>query len=157
MDETTVVTAGEAPAGIEVAGIDAGTAGAAKSEPAQRTCNVRDQHTPPAHGYKQRIKYEKRRKNQCQEIRGEKTNLADVDVGAVCVDLRVVRVEHRRVDAVVLHNLLTGVTAPDDVSGGAVLAFPAEAEFLADLEVVARRVNAGVHNGELVAVGWGQT
>ena len=86
------------------------------------------------------------------------THLADVDVGAARVDLRVVRPEEGRVDAVVGDDLVAGVAALDDVRRRAVLADVAEADALAGLQVVALAVDGRVHDRELVAAGgsaWG--
>lgn len=81
----------------------------------------------------------------------EKSHLADVDVGAVGVDLRVVGHEHGGVDAVRGDDLVAGIAALDDVGRLAVLALVAQADALAGLEVVAGAVDLGVRHRELVA------
>jgi hypothetical protein len=81
----------------------------------------------------------------------EGTNLADVDISAVGVDLGVVRHEQGRVDAVDGSDVVACVALLNDVSRRAVLAGVSETEALADLEVVARLVDPGVHDRELVA------
>ena len=126
------VTAGTAPEGIAVAGMTDAD-GAANSDAAQSTCAEGQSFT-----------------------RGKKGGpyLADVDVAAVRVDLGVVRVEHRRVDAVVRDDLVARVAALHDVRRRAVHAGRAKAELLAGQQVVARRVNTGVRHRKLVAGEW---
>lgn len=81
------------------------------------------------------------------------THLADVEVVALRVELRVEVVEDGRVEAVGLRDVVAGVAELDDVRGAAVLALVAEAERLARLEVVALRVDGRVHDRKLVAGG----
>ena len=81
----------------------------------------------------------------------KKSHLADVHVGAVGVDLRVVSPEHGGVDGVVGDDLVAGVAALDDVGRLAVLALVAQAEALAGLEVVTGAVDLRVCHRELVA------
>lgn len=71
-------------------------------------------------------------------------NLANVNVGAVLVDLRVVGTEGGRVQAVGGLEPLARVVGLDDVGLLAVRASVAEADNLADLEVLAGLVNGGV-------------
>ena len=75
--------------------------------------------------------------------------LAGVEVVARSINLGVVVVEEGGVDRVRGHEAVAGVARGDNVGGGAVLTLGAKAEDLTGGEVVADRVNAGVHSSEL--------
>lgn len=78
-------------------------------------------------------------------------HLAEIDVGALGVDLRVVAVEDGAVDTVVVPDSAAGVAVGDGVGVGAVFTFGSEADGLAGDEVAAGRVDlAGVHSSQLV-------
>ena len=78
------------------------------------------------------------------------TNLANVDVGAVAVNLGVVVVEDGRVDIVRGLNSLARVTTLDDVGVLAVFAVVTEAKDLIDLQVGASSIDRRVHSRQLV-------
>lgn len=102
---------------------------------------IRTQHTGPDVAHGQRT---------APDTPKDKSDLANIDIGTISVDLRVVGPQHGRVDAVIGHDLVAGVTSLDDVGRLAVLALVAKAEDLIGLEVVAGSVNLRVRDRELV-------
>lgn len=82
------------------------------------------------------------------------TNLADVYVGTVRVDLRVIQVKDGGVDFEVGDDLVTGVARRNDQSFPAVLARVAKAEGGSWHEVCTGWVDGGINRGELIANLW---
>jgi hypothetical protein len=84
----------------------------------------------------------------------EETNLSDIQVGAVRVQLGVVEVENSGVEAPRSGNFVTGIAELHDIRGGAVLARPAETDAGVGDEVAALGVDVvDVDDGELVTGG----
>lgn len=80
------------------------------------------------------------------------THLAGINVGAIRVNLRVVCIEHCRVDASRTSDCVTGVTKGDNMGGSAILAVRGQAEGLAGHKVGAACVNLfDIVDGKLVA------
>jgi len=65
-----------------------------------------------------------------KQVSGISTNLANVNVITLLVDLRVVEVENGRVGSSSLGNTLAGVVSNNNVSGSAVLALISKAKLL---------------------------
>lgn len=85
--------------------------------------------------------------------KNRKAHLANVDVGALRVDLRVVEVQHGGVDTSSRRDVVATLVGGDDVGGGAVLALPAETDGRVGQQVVAAGVDETiVHDGKLVSV-----
>lgn len=135
IEATTLVEgiAGVAVAGIVAAGIEEGTGGAANVPAAQRTYD----------------NYEYLGNTSGRSF----THLANVEVCAVWVDLRVVCVEHGRVDTVVRRDDVAVVIGLNNVGCCAVLTGQTETECVTDLEIVATCVNLRVDNCQLVPTG----
>jgi len=84
----------------------------------------------------------------------KETDLSNVQVGAVLVQLRVVEIEDSFVDARGIGNAVASVTELDDTSSGAILALPTETEGGARHQIVALGVNdVVIDDRELVAGG----
>jgi len=84
-------------------------------------------------------------------LAGNAENLADVDVAALSVNLRVVGVENGGVQSVVACDAFAGVTRDHSVGGRAILSSISEAKLAAGNKVGAFLVdNASVNGGELV-------
>ena len=76
-----------------------------------------------------------------ENVTDESANLANVDVRALRVDLRVVEVQDRRVETIGECDGVASVVLLHDVCLGAVLALSAEAESLTGLKVRARLID----------------
>ena len=81
---------------------------------------------------------------------GNATYLANVEVGAVILELGVVGEHGGGVGLVLVCDALDGVVGLNDVGRLAVAALETEAQVPADLEVGAEVVDGGVHGAELV-------
>lgn len=81
-----------------------------------------------------------------------KTHLVDVQVATVgLIQLRVVRIQQRRVEPIRARNAIARIVRLYDIRGRAVLALGPQAEVRARLEVAAGGVDSGrVERGELV-------
>jgi len=80
-------------------------------------------------------------------------DLADIEVRALGIQLRVVRPQKGRVDAECSHDAAAGITRDNDVDVGAVGSGGTKAEILANFEVVASIVDRWVQDRELVGRG----
>lgn len=81
----------------------------------------------------------------------EATYLADIEVGAISVDLSIVGIKHRGVDAVRRGNKFAVIIGPNNVSAAAVLADVAQAEDFTGQQVVAATIYLRVHSRKLIA------
>lgn len=77
--------------------------------------------------------------------------LANVQVAALGVNLRIASHESSGVKAICVRDNITVIVGLNDVSSGAVLASQAKAQVFTRGEVGTLRVDLGVHNGQLVA------
>lgn len=82
---------------------------------------------------------------------GETTNLANVEVAAVSIELGVVLVQHSGVGAVGRRDVFTIIVGLNDVGGSAVVVLGAKAEHVAWHEVVTGAVDhTAVHDSKLI-------
>lgn len=89
----------------------------------------------------------------CPSLQEGLAYLANINVRAVLVNLRVIGIERSRVDARNKGDSVAGIIRLHDVSGQAVLASVTETDYAVGLEVGACRVDyAGVNGCQLVAV-----
>lgn len=127
----TVMTAGVEEGGIDVAGTELGGRGAPNSEATQRTCTV---------------------SFCCAALVREEAHLVNIDISATGVDLRVVGIEDRGINAVSGCDKIAGVPGFHYVGGGAVLTSVTQAESLAGHQIIAACIYLSVDDGKLVTM-----